>query len=259
MRCNWNCNHSCSPTGKKIEKIFLVDNKPEYIEALSAKFPKAVRCDFPKVLSDVDLAIECASQQAVAVYVPVVLEHGVDVLILSVGALADDALREKIFALAAEKSARVYIPSGAIAGIDAVSAVKGAGIYEITLETRKPPSAFEEAILAEHGLKKEEITREVVIYEGMAREAVKKFPKNVNVAATLSLAGMGFDKTKVRIVVDPSINMNTHRIIVKGDFGEMLLETRNKPFPHNPKTSYLAALSAVNAVRKILENVWVGV
>ncbi|MCX8173701.1 MAG: aspartate dehydrogenase [Thermoplasmata archaeon] len=244
---------------KKIEKIFLIDNKPEYIEALSTKYAKAVKCEFPRVLEDVGLAIECASQQAVATYVPVVLEHGVDVLVLSVGALADDALREKIFDLAAGKGARVYIPSGALAGIDAVSAVKGAGIYEITLETRKPPSAFEPAILAEYGLKKEEITREVVIYDGTAREAVKKFPKNVNVAATLSLAGMGFDKTKVRVIVDPGTNANTHRIIVKGDFGEMMLETRNKPFPHNPRTSYLAALSAINAVRKITENVWVGV
>lgn len=244
---------------KKIEQIFLIDNKSEYIEAISAKFPKAVKCSFPEVLSEVNLAIECASQQAVATYVPTVLEHGVDVLILSVGALADDTLREKIFGLAAEKRARVYIPSGALAGIDAVSAVKGAGIYEITLETRKPPSAFENATLAEYGLKKEGITKEFVIYEGTAREAVKKFPKNVNVAATLSLAGMGFDKTRVRVVVDPAISTNTHRVIVRGDFGEMVLETRNKPFPHNPRTSYLAALSAINAVRKILENVWVGV
>lgn len=244
---------------RKIERIFLIDNKPEYIESLSAKYPKAVKCKLPDVLAEVELAIECASQQAVATYVPTVLEHGVDVLILSVGALADDLLREKIFELAVKNDARVYIPSGAIAGIDAVSAVKGAGIYEITLETRKPPSAFEEKILAEYGLKKEEINREVVIYEGTAREAVKKFPKNVNVAATLSLAGMGFDKTRVRVVIDPAINVNTHRIIVKGDFGEMVLETRNKPFPHNPKTSYLAALSAINAVRKILENVWIGV
>ncbi|MEM4160704.1 MAG: aspartate dehydrogenase [Thermoplasmata archaeon] len=244
---------------KKIEQIFLIDNKPEYIEALSAKYPKAVKCSFPEVLGNVGLVIECASQQAVAQYVPTALEHGVDVLILSVGALADDALREKIFALAAEKKARVYIPSGALAGIDAVSAVKGAGIYEITLETRKPPSAFEPGLLAEYGLKREEITKEVVIYEGVARDAVRKFPKNVNVAATLSLAGMGFDKTKVRVVVDPAITTNTHRIIVKGDFGEMVLETRNKPFPHNPRTSYLAALSAINAVRKILGNVWVGV
>jgi len=244
---------------KKIERVFLIDNKPEYIELLCAKYSKASKCIFPDVLSQVGLAIECASQEAVSVYVPTILEHGVDVLILSVGALADDGLRERIFALAAEKGARVYIPSGAIAGVDAISAVKGSGIYEIVLETRKPPSAFDDATLAKHGLRKDEVKSEVVIYEGSAREAVKKFPKNVNVAATLSLAGMGFDKTKVRLVIDPAINTNTHRIIVKGDFGEMVLETRNKPFPHNPRTSYLAALSAINAVRKITGSVWVGV
>jgi aspartate dehydrogenase len=98
-----------------------------------------------------------------------------------------------------------------------------------------------------------------VLFEGFAREAVKKFPKNINVAATLSLAGMGFDKTRVRIIVDPQISTNIHHIFVKGDFGEMVLETRNKPFPHNPKTSYLAALSAISAVKKIIDTVWIGV
>ncbi|MGB9636321.1 MAG: aspartate dehydrogenase [Thermoplasmata archaeon] len=243
----------------KIEKIFLIDNKEEYIRLLSEKYDKAMGCKFPDVLSEVHLAIECASQSAVAQYVPTVLERGVDVLVLSVGALADDGLREKIFEIANARNTRIYIPSGAIAGIDAVCAVKGEGIYETLLETRKPPSAFEEKVLAENGLNRVSIKTPVTIYEGTARDAVKKFPKNINVAATLSLAGMGFDKTKVRIVVDPGISTNIHRIFVKGDFGEMILETRNKPFPHNPKTSYLAALSAINAVRKITENVWVGV
>jgi aspartate dehydrogenase len=244
---------------EKIKKIYLVDNKLEYIQALSEKFPKAKKADFPDVLSEVKLVIECASQKAVEQYVPVVLEHGVDVLILSIGALADDEFRERIFGIAENKGARIYIPSGAIAGVDAISAVKGAGIYEITLETRKPPSAFEDSVLAEKGLSKDSIVEPVVLFEGFAREAVKKFPKNINVAATLSLAGMGFDKTRVRIIVDPKISTNIHHIFVKGDFGEMVLETRNKPFPHNPKTSYLAALSAISAVKKIIDAVWIGV
>lgn len=96
------------------------------------------------------------------------------------------------------------------------------------------------------------------MYEGPAREAVRKFPANVNVAATLSLAGIGLDKTKVKIVADPEVKNNIHEISVQGDFGELKTRVENVPSPQNPKTSYLAALSAIATLKKITDGVEIG-
>ena len=92
-----------------------------------------------------------------------------------------------------------------------------------------------------------------------ARDAVKLFPKNINVAATVSLLGVGFDKTKVTIVVDPSFHSNSHELRVKGEFGQMTCHTYNVPSPDNPKTSYLAAMSAISALKRIVRNEWIGI
>ena len=103
------------------------------------------------------------------------------------------------------------------------------------------------------------IKEPTVIYSGPAREAVQEFPKNVHVAATVSLLGVGFDKTKVTIVVDPSTHSNSHELRIKGEFGEMTCHTYNVPSPDNPRTSYLAAMSAISALKRIVRNEWIGI
>ena len=123
----------------------------------------------------------------------------------------------------------------------------------------KPPGAFKGVrYLEDRKVDLDSIQRATIIFEGHARDAVRYFPRNVNVAATVSLAGIGFEKTKVRLVADPSAKMNTHRLIIKGDIGEIEVSCRNLPSRSNPKTSRLAALSAIAAVKKMKENVWVG-
>lgn len=212
-----------------------------------------------ELLRNVDLVIESASQGAVRIVVPQALEAGKDVMVLSVGALADKELRDKLFRLAKQNNCHLYFPSGAVAGIDGINSASAAEIYSVTLTTRKPPVGF---VGAPHvkalGIKLEDLKKETLLFEGLASEAVKAFPANVNVAATISLAGIGFERTKVRVIADPTISRNMHEITVEGEFGKFLTRVENLPSPENPKTSYLAALSAISTLKKILSPIKIG-
>jgi aspartate dehydrogenase len=203
--------------------------------------------------------VEAASQEAVRDYAKAILNSGKDMLIMSVGALADHKFLDELIAIAQAKGAKIYLPSGAIAGLDGLKSAKEAGIEEVTLTTRKPPKSLVDApYVKEKCIHLKNLKKEMLIYEGPAREAVKFFPANVNVAASLSLAGIGPEKTRVRIIADPKIDRNIHEIFVKGEFGELEVKTRNVPSPENPKTSYLAALSAIATLKKISNNIQVG-
>jgi len=212
-----------------------------------------------ELVRSVDLVIESASQNAVRFIVPQALEAGCDVMVLSVGALADDELRGTLFGLAKEHSCKLYFPSGAVVGIDGLNSASAAGISSVTLATRKPPSGLMGApYVVEHGIELEKLEKETLLFEGPASEAVKAFPANVNVAATISLAGIGFERTRVKVIADPSLSRNVHEITVEGEFGKFSTRVENLPSPENPKTSYLAALSAVSTLKKILNPVQVG-
>lgn len=212
-----------------------------------------------EIMHGVDLLIESASQNAVRYIVPKALEARCDVMVLSVGALVDEALREKIFGLAKQNNCNLYFPSGAVAGIDGIISASAGEIYSVTLTTRKPPSGLVGApYITCKGIELEKIKKETLIFEGPASEAVKAFPANVNVAATISLAGIGFERTKVKIIADPATSRNTHEITVEGEFGKLFTKVENLPSPDNPKTSYLAALSAISTLKKILNPVKIG-
>ena len=209
--------------------------------------------------ADISLVIEAASQEAVRQYAIKVLRAGKDFMIMSTGALIDDELRNKISAIAQKMGRKVYIPSGAIVGLDNIKSAALEEIEEVTLTTRKPPKSFEGALFVKmKRIDLGSIKEPTMLYEGPAREAVKLFPKNVNVAASLSLAGVGADRTKVRIIADPKIKDIIHEISVKGSFGELRTKTINRPFPTNPKTSYIAALSAIATLKKITQSIIIG-
>lgn len=211
------------------------------------------------LIRSVDLVVESASQSAVSFIVPQALEAGCDVMILSVGALADKELREKLFELARKNNCKLYFPSGAVVGIDGLNSASSAGISSVTLTTRKPPSGLAGAPhIAALGIDLGKIEKETLLFEGPASEAVKAFPANVNVAATISLAGIGFEKTVVRVIADPSLSRNVHEIAVEGEFGKFTTRVENRPSPENPKTSYLAALSAISTLKKVLNPVQIG-
>jgi aspartate dehydrogenase len=212
-----------------------------------------------ELLHSVDLVIESASLNAVRLLVPRALEAGCDVMILSVGALADEELRKKLFRLAQQNNCKLYFPSGAVVGIDGINSASAAEISSVTLTTRKPPSGLAGApYVVCKGIELEKIETETLLFEGSASEAVKAFPANVNVAATISLAGIGFERTKVRVIADPALSRNVHEITVEGEFGKFFTRVENLPSPENPKTSYLAALSAISTLKKILNPVKIG-
>jgi aspartate dehydrogenase len=209
--------------------------------------------------SDVQIVIEAASQEAVKQYAIKTLMKNKDLMVMSAGALIDEILLSNILEAARKNGRRVYVPSGAIVGLDNIKSAAVGRIEEITLTTRKPPISFEGAPYVEKSkINLSSIKEPLILYEGTAGEAVKLFPQNVNVAASLSLAGVGPDKTKVRIIVDPSIKHIVHEIHVRGDFGEIYTKTINRPFPSNPRTSYIAALSAIATLRKISGSIIVG-
>lgn len=245
----------------EIDTTYLTDRSQECATRLQEK-TKKVRYvpDIVPVLPEIRLVVEAASQDAARYYAPLALSAGVDTLIMSVGVFQDEEFQSDAFRLAKRKGARVYLPSGAIGGVDALSAGSIEGMDEVTLTTTKPPSAFGPSpYLESKGIVASDIRVRTEIFYGSARDAVKHFPQNINVAATISLAGIGFEKTMIRIVCDPQVKTNEHNLKAKGRFGELDVVTRNVPSPRNPKTSYLAALSAISAIRKITGHVWVGV
>lgn len=196
---------------------------------------------------DLSLVVECAAPAAVAAHGAAVLSAGRSLLTLSSGALADTALYERLTGIASENDCDIVVPSGALGGIDALRSVRGL-LEEVTLTSTKRPGAFSGA----PGFAKwedVEITEPTVLFEGAAVDAVPLFPANVNVAATLSVAGIGPQKTIVKVVADPVSPGNVHEIHARGSFGEFTFKLVNEPHVRNPKTSHLAVLSAIETLR----------
>jgi aspartate dehydrogenase len=216
----------------------------------------------PAALPDHDLRVivEAAGHTALTTHGPSYLRRGIDLIALSAGALSDDALRAELVENARAGHSTIFVPSGAIAGLDGVGALTLGGQGQVTITTSKPPAAWKGIEYVERlGVDVGQLNAPLVLYEGEARHAVAFFPQNVNVAAALSLAGIGFDRTRVRVVADPSLSRNTHEIEVNGDRGHLHLRIEGVPTPSNPKTGYLACLSAVAALRKLSNPLWVGV
>jgi aspartate dehydrogenase len=215
--------------------------------------------NFDEILKeDLDLILEAASQDAVRTLIPKALRAKKNVMIMSTGALVDQKLFQGIKDLAEKNNLKVYLPSGAIVGLDGIKSASNE-IDKVMIKTTKNPKSLESAPFFEkHHVDLNKIKKPTIIYEGPAEEAVKLFPSNVNVAASLSLAGIGPKRTKVQIIADPNITSNIHEIIAEGKFGVLKTRVENVPSPDNPKTSYLAALSAIATLKKITEPIQVG-
>jgi aspartate dehydrogenase len=209
--------------------------------------------------SKAGLVVEAASQKAVKEYALDVLKTGKSLLVMSVGALLDEAFYNTLKDAARANKVKIYVPSGAIGGLDALKAASIGKIYEVKLVTTKHPRGLKGApYLRRRGIRAESIREKTVLYEGSAFEAVKEFPANVNVSAALSLAGIGAAMTRVVVIADPGAKRNFHEIIAKGDFGSFALRFENLPSPGNPRTSFLAALSAIAILKRLSSPVEVG-
>ncbi len=198
-----------------------------------------------------DVVVEAGSHDAVRAFGPALLDAGVSFIVLSCGALADDALRKRLENAAAATGAMLYIPSGGIGGLDALKAVVAAGCDSAEIAVTKPPEAWKGITYVERlGTDLDHLAGPTVLFEGSAREGVPHFPANVNIAAALSLAGIGFDRTRLKVVADPALKFNTHTISIRGRTGSISIRFESVPFPDNPKTSMLAAVSALAALKE---------
>ncbi len=230
-----------------IEEIWLHDVDPDAVESLQHLSKARVAADSDQLVEASELIIECANKGVVQTAVKDGLAKGRSAMLLTVGALADDVLRDELIALARAHGGRLYIPSGAVMGIDGLRGAAEADLKSVTLVTTKPNAGLDR-----------DVDKWTLLFNGSARDAIKAFPKNVNVAATLSMAGLGFDKTWVQVAVDPLATLNSHKVIIEGAFGRARIEVENLPSPNNPRTSHLASLSAIALLRRIVSPIQVG-
>jgi aspartate dehydrogenase len=206
-----------------------------------------------------EAVIEAASHDAVREHLVPLLDAGISVVVLSAGALADDDLRARAEHAAAAGRALFYVPSGGIGGLDALKTACLAGVQEVSIQVAKPPAAWKGIAYVEQlGVDLERLQAPKTLFEGPAREGVPHFPQNVNIAAVLALAGIGMDRTRLKVVADPGLALNTHTIRVSGAAGRMTVVLENVPAPENPKTSWLACYSALAALETLRSRVRYG-
>lgn len=237
----------------------LLDIKLENAEILKSKLSNnnpVIFNDFSEYIKsdnfkDVDIVVEAASQNALTSYLNSIISLKKDALVMSVGAFANPEFFSQIIKNVEKNDINLYLPSGAIAGIDAIKSVRSSISYVTITTTKNPNSLKDSPFFKKTNLTIDSIKKRTLIFEGSAIEAVQNFPANVNVAALLGLAGIGIEKTKVNVIADPSLRINKHEIKVIGKFGELIVRVKNVPSPTNPKTSYLAILSVIESLRSI--------
>jgi aspartate dehydrogenase len=191
-----------------------------------------------------EVVVELAGHAALRCHGPSVLRAGIDLLILAVGALADPDTELAIRRAAQQGRSRAIVISGGIGGLDAIASASAGELRRVTHYTRKPARALlppdEASALQE--------PRE--LFAGSAREGALKFPESINVAAAVSLAGIGLDRTEVKVIADPALERNRHEVVAEGDFGRLRFEIENVPTIDNPRTGRLVAMSVVQALRR---------
>lgn len=214
---------------------------------------KPAVAEIDDLIAKSELVIEAVSPSIVRSLLQKCIEKKKHLMVMSVGGIIQNMeLLDKL-------TARLFIPSGAICGIDGVKAAGIETITSATITSTKSPKSLEGApYIIDKKIDLGKITKKTTIFEGSALEAIKGFPKNVNVSAVLSLAGIGAEKTKVKVVCDPDIKTNMHEIEVIGSFGRLRTITENVKSPLNPKTSHLAVLSACATLKRLAGFVKIG-
>ncbi len=234
--------------------VALCDTDDKHVmslRSLLSKKPPIVPLD--RLIDRSDIVIEAASGEFSFDLAKKVLSKKKDVMIMSIGGLLGKS--KSLFELAEKVKAKIILPSGAICGLDGIKSAGTGLITKITLTTRKPPEGLRGApYIVANRIDLDAITGERVLFEGTAKAAVQAFPKNINVAALLSIAGIGAKKTIVKIVTSTKYKANTHEVKVEGDFGKFVTRTENVPSPQNPKTSFLACASAVATLKQYLND-----
>lgn len=250
--------HECQERlAAALDLVALCDTDEGKASSLNASLKKkASVLKLDSLIKKVDLVVEASSALVSGDIVERCVRSKKACLVMSVGGLLG---REKLLSQACDKGINIYIPSGALCGIDALKAASVGSISSVTLTTRKPPEGLKGApYLKKKGIDVGAIDKETIVFEGSAREAVNGFPANVNVSAVLSLAGIGAADTRVRIVTSPDYKMNIHEVEITGDAGRISTRTENLPSKDNPRTSALAIYSAIATLEGIARSVRIG-
>ncbi len=211
--------------------------------------------DRKELIEKSDLLVETAGGHIVADLAKETFAAGKDLMVISIGALLDNP---GVIAEAREKGCRLLAPSGAIAGLDGIKSACTGQVDQVTMVSRKPPIGLEGAPhLVENGISLEGLEEELEVFSGTAREAVKGFPANLNVSAAVSLAGVGPDRTLVKMLAVPGLQRNCHDIEVIGEFGVLQVHIENNP-SENPKTGKLTAFSIIRSVQDAVDPFRIG-
>jgi aspartate dehydrogenase len=207
------------------------------------------------LIAQSDLVIEAAAGSIVPELAEQTFAAGKDLMVISIGALIQ---HPEAMDMARKANCRLYAPSGAIAGLDGLKSASIGEIYDVTMTSRKPPHGLEGApYLLEHEISLEGLTEEREVFYGNALEAAKGFPSNLNVSAAVGLAGVGFERTMVRLIAVPGLDRNCHDVRVEGEFGLLTIHVENIP-SENPKTGRLTAMSIIRAVKDVADPVRIG-
>ena len=241
----------------QLAAIYDLDNFKSVILAQKVGKKSLAAKSLKALIKRSDLVIEAASAKSSFDIAAIALKAKKDIMVMSVGGIVRGF--PVLYKLAVENNRKIYIPSGALSGIDALKAAKINRVQSVTLITTKNPSGFKGVeYLKGKGISLSGLKKEAVLFSGSAEDAVRYFPQNINVAAVLSLSGIGIRKTKVKIVASPKVNRNIHEVRIKSSAGNIFTRTENVLHPDNPKTSYLAVLSAAAVLKRILEPVIIG-
>lgn len=209
-----------------------------------------------ELIKSCDCMIEAVSADNTRAIIEEAIKAKKSVLAMSVGKLLN---AKDLFDLAEKNKCSLLLPSGAIAGVDAIKAASLAHIRSITLTSRKPLAGFRNnPYFLKQGINLAKIHQETVLFEGNVDRAVELFPQNINVAATIALASQSKNKMKIRILTSPEYTRNSHEIEVLGDFGRIVTKTDNVVCPDNPKTSYLAVLSGIQTLKQFCTGILIG-
>lgn len=218
--------------------------------------PRVLELEALAADADIDIMVECLPPAMFRAIAEPVLARGAVLVAASVGALVE---HDDLPDLARRNGGRVVAPSGAVAGLDALAAAREAGLESVRLVTRKPPAGFGASLETEEArVATADIAGPLRVFAGTAREAVRRFPKNVNVAATVSLAGLGPDRTLVEVWADPGVSANQHELAIRSAAGEVDLRCHNLPDPDNPASSAVTGHSMVAALRRLAAPLVVG-
>lgn len=231
-----------------IDAIICRERSVEKAQALTNnKVP--VHTSIEQLAHKPELLVDCAGHAGLAQHAPVALSRGIDVISISTGALSDPALLETLEAHARSGSASIEFLSGAVGGIDALTSARIGEIDSVTYTGRKPPSGWAGSP-AEEKCNLTNLDTAFTHFCGTAREAARLYPKNANVAATVAMASIGLDNVMVNLIADPDVCKNIHEITASGTFGKLGIQVEGNPLASNPKSSALAAMSIISAIKK---------